>query len=158
MEQLRKLAWEGMLNADKCVRYYDALAGRFHARDLYSKIFLATMSSGTVAGWAIWSDVPALWKVLSGGSAILAVALPILNISKKVEVANRLKSEFGDIQRDYEMLWAKIDDESPKQVETELRRIWQKEAKLAPFENTMPGNDKTLIRECQREVVHARGL
>jgi hypothetical protein len=158
MEKLRKIAWEAMLTADLNHRYFDALAGKFYKHDLYTKIFLAAMSSGTVAGWAFWKDNPCLWKTLSGISAVLAIALPILNYPKKLEAAGRLKTDYDDIKRDYQLLWARIDNNTHAQTENELKRIFQKEGKLATLESTVPGNDKKLNARCQQEVLKANGL
>src|SRR5262245_37407928 len=114
VEKLRKSVWESLLGADLNMRYYRNLVDRFRSADIGTKVFLACMSSGTVAGLAIWTDSDkypvcvSVWKALSGLSAILAVALPILNYTKKVESAARLCVEYADVLRESELLWLHV--------------------------------------------------
>jgi hypothetical protein len=81
----RKYIWELMLDSDMNVRYWKYSVIRYYNYDKRSKIFLAVMSSGTVASWSIWSSVPLLWQFLSACSAIIAITLPILNFQKSIE-------------------------------------------------------------------------
>jgi hypothetical protein len=81
---MRKSLWYSMLDADMNARYWSYLSRRYSNRDKYSKIFLALMSSGTVASWGFWSDMQIIWKILSACSALLAIALPIINWPKMI--------------------------------------------------------------------------
>ena len=64
-EYIRKAIWDGRLGADFNKRYWNHLIRRYSKRDKYTKIFLATMSSSTVASWGIWDEIDLLWKSLS---------------------------------------------------------------------------------------------
>jgi hypothetical protein len=153
-----------MLNAQTSVRYYQCLTDRFRDRDTFTKIFLAATSSSTVAGWAIFTDAatyPRLvvtWKLLSGLSALLALALPILGFPKKVEAAARLSGEYAEISKDYEMLWLVVDDLPNEQILNTIKQLSQKEFKLTAIERELPTNEISLIRKCQEQVIHSRGI
>ena len=164
MEDLRKSVWEGMLSADLSVRYYDALARRFYVCDLWAKIFFAVTSSSVVAGWAVWNDpkeFPSFnvtWKVVSACSAVLAISVPFFQHAKKLEIAGRVKCECIEIQKEYELLWSRVDDDSPRQVEAQLRKIWSKEHKVNSIACIFSGTDKKLANRCHYEVNHARRI
>ena len=56
-DSIRQVIWEAALDADLNLRYWDHLSRRYSAWDKYAKIFLAIMSSSTVAGWGIWNEI-----------------------------------------------------------------------------------------------------
>jgi hypothetical protein len=165
MEDIRKRVWNALLDSELNCRYLGYLISRYHQRDICSKIFLACMTSGTVGTWIIWND-PAkypygvvAWKILSAFSALLSIALPILNYGKKVSAASRLRWEHCEIQSQYDVLWLKLPRiPSPNQCINELSKIAKKEAALARHEDNLPLNNHKLIRKCQSEVLTARGL
>ncbi len=144
--------------------YYKVLAGRFHRLDLCMKVFLAITSSGTVAGWTIWSDGVAhpyfsfTWKALSGVSAIVAIAMPLFNYSKKVEWATSLVHGYSKIHSEIEIAWAKRASASQASIERSLEDFHRQEQTLNPLESHFPGTSLSLIRECQQAIIHKRGL
>ena len=82
-EYIRKAIWEAVLDADFNVRYWGHLSRRYSVRDNRIKIFLALMSSSTVASWGIWNEVNILWKILFSISSVTAIIFPFLNLQKK---------------------------------------------------------------------------
>ena len=78
------------------------------------------MSSGTVASWGFWSDVPIVWKILSACSALLAIALPIINWPKMISNMGALKQYWCEIKMDYEITWLTLEQgKSEAEVEKE---------------------------------------
>jgi hypothetical protein len=110
-DSIRQVIWEAVLDADLNLRYWDHLSRRYSAWDKYAKIFLAIMSSSTVAGWGIWNEINilwtdlSLWKGLSAISAVTAIALPILDWQRKIGEVSNLKGKWSRISRAYENLW-----------------------------------------------------
>jgi hypothetical protein len=165
MMSLSDTVWRSLLDADLSRRYYEVLAERYRKLDVMTKVFLAAMSSGAAAGWTIWSDSAlyplgvACWRVLSGASAVLAVASPILNYPRKRECSGRLAAEYFEIMQNYELLWLEAEDgKKNEQVRTELKRIGQRETKLAPFGYELPRGIERLRSRCRAEVLRSRGL
>ncbi|GAB6163561.1 hypothetical protein JCM12298_27210 [Desulfothermus naphthae] len=156
---MRKTVWDSMLDADLNERYWTYLAKRYHDRDKWAKIFLAIMTSGTVASWGFWSQIEILWKILSAISALLAIALPILNWPKMVESMIDLKQKWFQIKSDYEILWLEIKDgiNDENKVKKELKKLKEKEARISQKEANLP-NDKKLLQRCRNEVLKSRGL
>ena len=104
-EYIRKAIWEAMLDADFNVRYWGDLSRRYSERDNYTKIFLALMSSSTVASWGIWNEVNILWKILFSISSVTAIIFPFLNLQKKIGEMSNLRGKWSRISRAYENLW-----------------------------------------------------
>jgi hypothetical protein len=146
-----------MLDADMNVRIYGYLGRRYGARDKYTKIFLALMSSGTVASWGFWSEVEILWKMLSGISAAIAVALPILNYQKMIESIAEQKREWTHIRNEYEKLWLSLKSLGGHEVEKKYDEIKRLETARSALEASLP-HDKNLINKCYDEVLVSRGL
>ena len=152
-----------MLRADFTVRYCHEILKSYGRQDLSAKIFLAATSSSTVATWGIWAEVSWLWKSLSAGSALIAVALPILNWNKKmVEIAD-VHGTWVQIRNHYDSLWRQMQNNqfTDAQAEAAYETIKQKEADAEIFEARIlifkKGNAK-LLEKCYREVLRSRNL
>lgn len=155
---MRRTTWDSMLDADLNAIYWSHLSRRYYNKDKFAKIFLATMASGTVASWGFWSDVQVVWKILSAISALMAVALPILNWPKMIESMVNLKQKWTQIRSDYEMLWIELNrGKDKRELERQYKKIKQKETKLSQEESNLP-NDRKLLYKCRGEVLKSRGL
>ncbi|MGP8322044.1 MAG: hypothetical protein ACT6FE_06955 [Methanosarcinaceae archaeon] len=155
---MRKSVYKSMLDADMNVRYWKYLTQRYSNRDRNIKIFLAITSSGAVAGWSIWNEIPFLWQVLSGISAIIAIVSPILNYQKIIESTSDLSGKWWELLRYYESFWLNVKNgEIDKRIEKEYTRTKAKEDALVKEETKLP-QDIKLLRECQNEVLRSRGL
>ena len=156
---MRKTIWDSMLDADLNERYWGHLSKRYYDRDKLAKIFLATMTSGTVASWGFWSDIEILWKILSAVSALLAIALPILNWPKSIQSMVYLRQKWSQIKSDYELLWldAKNANDNQEKFRKELKKIKTRENSLSQKESNLP-NDQKLLKKCSQEVLISRGI
>lgn len=154
---MRKSLWYSMLDADMNERYWSHLSRKYYYRDRHSKMFLAIMSSGTVASW-FWSDIQIIWKILSACSALLAIALPIINLPKMISNMGVLKQYWSEIKIDYEITWIALEQgKSEIVIEKQYKKIKQKENKANQNETNMP-HDKKLLWQCREEVLLSRGL
>ena len=146
-----------MLTAQMSACYWNCLARRYSSREKWIKIFLAVTSSGTVAAWSIWSQHGTVWKILSGVSALVAVALPILDYSGQVEKTAKLADICAQLRMGYDQLWAQIDDLSPDSLREALGKLTQQEVELSQIQAVLPKDEKLLVG-CQDEVLRSRGL
>ena len=158
-EYIRKAIWEAVLDADFNVRYWGHLSRRYSARDNYTKIFLALMSSSTVASWGIWNEVNILWKILFSISSVTAIVFPFLNLQKKIGEMSNLRGKWSRISRAYENLWEDLLlGQTSAEVFNEYRRI--RNEMEGEEDNTaldLP-HDKKIIQRCLDEVLESRGL
>jgi hypothetical protein len=155
---MRKLIWKSMLDADMNVRYWQYLTQRYVIHDRNIKIFLAVTSSGTVAGWSIWNQIPYLWQILSGISALVAIISPILNYQRLIESTSDLSGKWWELMRHYEFIWLRVKNgKTNKNLENEFTKIKVKEEDLVKKETKLV-QDLKLLKKCQVEVVHSRKL
>jgi len=155
---MRKTIWKSLLDAELNVRYWKKLVQRYTKYDQFLKIFLATISSGAVAGWTFWGDYPWAWKFLSSSSALIAIALPILNFQRQIESMSLLTGKWFELKVAYEEQWRKINDGTEmKQLESVYNRTKKQEAMLVQKETKFP-HDEKLLRECFNEVKTAYGI
>ena len=157
-DKIRQVIWEAVLDADLNLRYWDHLSRRYSAWDKYTKIFLAIMSSSTVASWGIWDEIDILWKCLSAVSAATAIALPILDWQRKIGEMSNLKGKWSRISRAYENLWEDL-LLSPTNTELveEYRRIRNEmEGEEDNTSPDLPRNKRKLIQRYENEVLESR--
>ena len=156
-EYIIQVVWEAMLDADLNFRYWDHLSRRYSAWDKYTKIFLAVMSSSTVASWGIWNEVSILWKVLFSISSVTAIVFPILNWQKKIGEMSNLRGKWSRISRAYENLWEDLllGRTSTELIE-EYRRI--RNEMEGEEDNTGPDlpRNKKLTKRYKDEVLESR--
>ena len=155
---MRAYIWKLLLDADLNSRYWKELAERYSSREKKFKIFLAIMASGTVATWGIWDNIPILWKLLSGISAILSIALPILNYPEQIKQMSCLSGQWAELRIKYEQQWVKIRNISDSNKIDKLVECYNDEqVKLEELESTLP-KDVKLLKKCQSDVLASRGL
>jgi hypothetical protein len=160
-DTVRNALWDAMLTADLNVRYWRAEGCRYGRLDTTTKIFLAATSSSTVATWGFWQNLSWLWKALSAISALLAVALPILNWSGKISTISDLHGRWIQIRNEHEALWRTCETTAmnEQQIETAFRIIRQKEADAETSENQLRiARRPKLAQRCYDEVIQSRGI
>lgn len=164
MKETYSKLWREMLNSEMTGEYFSTLASRFSARDKYTKIFMAIMTSGAVAGWGIWNDATLypitaiLWRGASGVAMLTSIALPFLNYSKKVEWATALKIAYESSIEDYELIWLKRKKLTDDELLDEMQKIIAKEKTLSSIESHFPERDEELLKECQAKIIKRREL
>ena len=160
MNQKEKLVWEHLLDADLNKRYFELMTRRYHFQDKFAKIAIAFTASGTVGSWWIWEQYvfDHLWQVLSGITAVISILLSVFDPSKNVEISARLKGEYSNLLREYEILWAHTSKLNLDKVEENLRELWKIETELSKLDGQLPTNKKKWIIKIQNEITIARGL
>lgn len=155
---MTKDIWDSMLDADMNVRYWSKLGRRYSNMDQGHKIFLAIMSSGTVASWGFWSEIQIVWKILSGISALIAIALPILNWPKMIQSMVNVAQKWTQIKIDYENLWTDLNQGKNQAILVEeYKKAKQREVIACQEETNLPHKNK-LLEQCVEEVLKSRGL
>lgn len=154
---MRELVWNAMLTEQMNVCYWNCLASRYSTREKWLKIFLAATSSGTVAGWTVWAHYDVAWKVLSGVSALVAIALPILDYSTLVQNMTKLATKCAQLRLSYDQLWAQIDTLTPDAIQTRLNELSQKEIEMSEI-NVVIADKRSVLERCQDDVLRSRGL
>ena len=157
MEELREAVWYSMLDAAMNASYFGHLCRRYSCRYKAIQLLLALTASSAVAGWALWEHLPALWKILTGASSVLAIAGPILAFEKTAGKCTSLRSLYSAIHSDYQDLWLRLNGLTADSLRRQYMRIRDKESELCRIEGDIV-RDRKLLLKCQNEVEAARGL
>lgn len=151
-------AWYSVLEADLHQRYWRYMGLRFSRREGYAKIFLAATASATVASWSVWADNKILWQSLSIVAAVVSVALPIIDVPRKVDLMAEIQASWLQLMHDYEDLWASRSSLSDKQFTSKLSALKSQEVNIVKRSARLPSDDRRLAAICQDEVVTSRNL
>jgi uncharacterized membrane protein YccC len=143
VDSLRDLVWDGKLSADMSRRYYSYMADRYQRVDQWGKVIVAVFSStSAIAGWTLWQTpgVSWIWALASGVAAVLAIALPIFDPAKSLKAALKLDIGWSAAFRDYELLWAQIEDLDEPKVLAALKDLRAGDEKLDELESGLAKN------------------
>ena len=161
MSEFRKIIWNDLLTSELNILYWKSMTRRYVKRDQLLKIFLACMTSGTVAGWGFWSNITIVWQGLSCISTVLAIALPILNLEQKIAKMSEITGKWLNYSNEIEQIWIKLEEgtfqEPSKIMSTYFSSLKPKSEDINQDETKMP-KDQNLLKRCQQQVLKSRGL
>lgn len=158
MDGFRSQVWENMLTAEMNALYWSAMTRRYVKRDQTLKIFLASMTSGTVAGWGFWSEISAIWQLLSCSSALLAIAMPTLNLEHKIAKMSEMTGKWSEVRFEAESIWLKLEGEDELgEIKAKFYALRGKLTSINKDEARLPV-DKYLLSRCQQQVCVSRKL
>lgn len=153
---LREQIWNARLDAKMNVRYFTHLSQRYERRDRWIKILIALTSSSSVGGWTLWEHLNPLWQILSGFTAVLAIASPIRDYPKLIGQLRTLYGSWLRTEYEWEKLW--IRSQNGEQISiSDYDQVRTKELSLSENESNIP-DEPDLIKRCQREVRLAERL
>jgi hypothetical protein len=144
-----------MLDADLNARYWGYMARRYQKYELWPKVILAVMGTGTIVSWV--SRVSWLNPILTLATAVLATSLPFFKLTKQVEKMAGLRGVWSGIHFELSRLWARIDSLEAQTVDAELRKIQDRFVTVKEGEALLP-HDSKLLNKCWEEVVAGMGL
>lgn len=131
---------------------------RYSRREGHARIFLAAMASATVGSWSLWGEVKALWQGLSIVSALISVALPIIDAPRKIELMTEAQAMWLQLMHDYEELFRLRETLSEKAFSAKLSAIKAREVEASTKTAKLPSDDLALSERCYSEVGASRGL
>lgn len=156
---LRNEVWKSLLRAEMNGIYWAKMARRSYNKERFCQFFLAATSSSTVAGWQLWEVLGVVWKGLSVFSALLAIAVPIMNWPRNIEDRANLRGKWLQLGSELNSLWIQIeaggnsDAEQQKTYET----LTAREADVTVGE-TQHGINEKIRQAAFDEVLKIRGL
>lgn len=93
---------------------------RYQIWDLGANLFLALITSTSVASWVIWKSHPTLWIVLLASSQVIAIAKPYLLFPKYIKVFSEKFIRWQSVTIDLEELWVEINSLSSDTVDPKV--------------------------------------
>lgn len=158
METVRESVWKAMLQSDQEQRYWHAKACQYVKWDFRAKLFLAIVTSSSVASWSIWIESAILWKSLTVGASLLSIVLPILSLNDKVLAMTEVHAKWLQLMHDYEGMWRDQDTLEQPEVRSRLDAAKRIESELSSKTINLPGKDIKLGGETFHQVKRDRNL
>jgi hypothetical protein len=156
----RTAIWESLLDAEMNVKYWGYLAKRFMFREKLSKVVLALTTSSVLLSLSLWQRFPLGPVILGAANTVLAVSLPILNYSERIQTMANLRGSWSQLSVEFDRLWQRAEKTEAScydEFENEFRLLKERTVQINVMETRLP-NDRELVRRCQQEVRRARGL
>ena len=152
----RKIVWNSLLDADYQKRYWQLKSNKFASLDRILQIILAISSSaGLLTAFADFRMM-LCWKVLSTITAILAVALPFCNLSRRSIDMAQVANLWHELELEYDELWRSLDVGNFH--DGNYTKVKQKELEIGKKVFDLPFNDKKIQKICFKQVLDSRGL
>src|SRR6266404_1114193 len=149
----RTLIWESLLDAEMNVKYWGYMARRFVVREKWLKAALAITTSSVLLSLPLWQRFPSGPVYLAVVNAALALSLPVLNYSERIETMANLRGSWSQLRIEYDRLWQRAENTeacSKDEFENEFRLLRERTIQLSVTETRLP-NDRKLVQRCQQE-------
>ncbi len=101
--------------------YLELLLAKTEAIDRSIKIFLALVSSGSIAGWAVWKDAQLLWGILIAASQVINAIRSYLPYKERMKALSALARELDELAIHTEIKWLEI--AAGELTEKEMRKL-----------------------------------
>lgn len=118
---MRERVWNNLANIKfkaiytfQCSRLADNI-GRCYS------LFIAIVTTSSVAAWAIWKKYPLLWACIVGLAQVLLIAKPYIPIINRDKDYLEMSFEFDNLYLRYERLWYAYEKGNLKEDDVEKR-------------------------------------
>lgn len=149
-EQTRNDIWQGLLDAARLDRYYEALAERYRQRHLALRILLLLAAIGGMV--SLLEVLPRVAQLVAGLAIIVLVALDFaFNLARKTSVLNLINIECTALGNEWKSLWASLDRISDDDACCENDRLARRLVKVTGWaRHAEVGVDDALNEKCER--------
>ena len=149
-EQTRNDIWQGLLDAARMVRYYEALSERYRRRHLAHRILLLLAAIGGMA--SLLEVLPRVIQLAAGLAIIALVALDFaFNLARKTSVLNLVNIECTALANEWKSLWASLERVSDDDARHENDRLERRLVKVTGWAgHAEVGVDDALNEKCER--------
>lgn len=157
-DPVRVDVWEGLLNAQFNMRYYEKIYHRFSRRDKGVRALFGIGSPATLASLAGWKAFPGVSNtllVLTGVFGVLAavgaVLNPVLGYSDMLAEFSARYATWSRIEGRFETLWKRIEDGDTVTLDQYL--VVNKDVPVVSGKELDIPRDVSLMDECQQAVL-----
>lgn len=111
MNSIRDKIWYFLIDSKTNENFSALIVRKYQKRDLWSNIFLALVTSSSVAAWAFWDKYPSLWILIIGISQVLMITKPYFLFPKYIKIFNEKSIHWQHLTVQIEKLWHDINEE-----------------------------------------------
>lgn len=146
---MRDEIWNSLVDAQFKGYCLSTLLYDFQKRNKILDIILAIASSGSIAAWTIWQNVPMVWGAIIAISQVITAIKPFFPYNKYIKVVNRKSYECDLLNLDFERLWYETEHQeiSDKEAKDRYFKLREKVIEISNFEDDMAFKISTKIEE-----------
>ena len=139
---LRHEIWQGLLDASRCARYYEALYNRYQRRHQITRVVLLASATGVIGLLSAnliepWTD--ALQAVL-GGLIVLVVIVDLVGrFAEKAAVLHVISVDCSKLDNEWHQLWADCEEPGASRNELASRHSGSPHSGATATSGTMAG-------------------
>ncbi len=105
---MQKRYWKEMVDTKFKLVYIDYYLEKSYGWNEKISMCNALASSASIAGWAIWNNIPYFWSCIIAASQVFTAVKPHLPYNKRVKNLTAFISEASSIFLEYEYNWFKV--------------------------------------------------
>lgn len=109
MNMIRNMVWNSLTDYYFKASVMGYAIQRFQKIDRCINIILALASSGSIAAWAIWKEIPYVWGAIIALSQVIQTVKPYFPYSRYIRELNEKSKKLQAINLRFEMLFYEID-------------------------------------------------
>jgi|ERR1041385_1440405 hypothetical protein len=109
-EYVQKQYWTELVELKAHVEYLNFYQMRNNTIDRYIKMSLATTSSASIGGWAIWNQIQYVWAIIIAASQLLNVVKDHLPFQARQKKLGSLGGELEGILLYAERMWFDVSE------------------------------------------------
>ena len=106
---MRNRVWGSLSNFVFKAYVIDSMIMRYQKYDKRINIWLAIVSSSSIAAWTVWHIVPQLWAGIIAMTQVIQAVKPYFPYSKYIRTLNEKSKLLHDTNRRFERLFFNID-------------------------------------------------
>lgn len=118
---IQQLIWKQLYRMKTHAVYLELLLAQTETIDRAIKIFLAIVSSGSIAGWVVWKEAQFVWGFLIAASQVVNAIRPYLPYKERMKALSALARELDELAIHTEIKWLEI--AAGELTEKEMRKL-----------------------------------
>lgn len=151
-EVLREQIWKNLINCKYKGYVVELLYCKYQRWDRTINVFLAIVSCGSIATWAVWKAFPMLWAGLIAASQFINAVKPLFPYNKYVKEFGAKSLKIDNLNIEYERLFNKIQTQTISDEEAEKQYYDLK----IDFNNTIRFSDDVIFDVSKQKKIEKK--
>lgn len=118
-EILRERTWKNFINMKYKGYVVNLLYSKYQRWDRTINVFLAFVSCGSIATWAVWKEYPMFWAALIAISQVVNAVKPLFPYNKYVKEFGEKSLQLDSLNIDFERLFNQLQTDTISDLEAD---------------------------------------
>lgn len=154
---MEAIVWKELCDLKFKGYYIALLIEKYQKRERTLNIILAIASSGSIAAWAVWQELPFMWGGIIALSQIITVIKPYLPYAKYVKELNPKCTKVDYLNLEFQMLFYRIQEDkiNEESAEEVYQKLSEETLKVLNFSDELIlSSDKNIERGANTKMYY----